>query len=99
MIYLFLKNFLFNDLKDQKESITKLNWNHKYNFKKVFTVFYSIHGENVFKNPLPFEGYTGCPDQISGNFKIRLFNNQNTCIKYKDSFEIVQNMATKYVFS
>ena len=36
---------------------------------------------------------TGCPDQIGRNFKIRLFNNQNTCIKYKDSFGIVRNRA------
>ena len=41
---------------------------------------------------------TGCPDQIGGNFKIKLFHNQNTCRKYKDSFGIVRNMAILYVF-
>ena len=43
--------------------------------------------------------YTGCPDQIGGNFKITLLHNQNIHRKCKDSFEIVKNRATKYVFS
>ena len=41
--------------------------------------------------------FTGCPDKIDRNLKLRLLHKQNTCRKCKDSFGIVRNGAINYV--
>ena len=67
--------------------IITVKWRLKYAKKKCkeFCKFRLVLPIKIY--------YTGCPDQIGRNFKIRLLLSKKTCRKCKDSFRIVEAMC------